>query len=192
MMPEIIKIIQVILLSSVKFVTGPTFAYYNKSYDFTFLEIILYSVTGGMLGVLVFTFFASKLHQVWILFKLKIKKSFNKSSNYSEPIADFDAPVKINYTYIENNQSQKKVFTKRNRRLVTIFRKYGLFGITFLTPVILSIPIGTIIANSFEPKKRKIFLFMFISILFWSTLMVSLFEIFHAKNVIDLQEQITK
>jgi len=93
---------------------------------------------------------------------------------------------------VDNNQEQKKVFTKRNRRLVTIFRKYGLFGIAFLTPVILSIPIGTIIANSLEPKKRKIFLFMFISILFWSTLMVSLFEIFHAKNVIDLQEQITK
>jgi predicted neutral ceramidase superfamily lipid hydrolase len=84
------------------------------------------------------------------------------------------------------------VFTKRNRRLVSIFRKYGLLGIAFLTPVILSIPIGTIVANSFEPNKRKIFLFMFISILFWSTLMVSLFEIFHAKNVIDLQEQITK
>jgi len=93
---------------------------------------------------------------------------------------------------VDNNQEQKKVFTKRNRRLVTIFRKYGLFGIAFLTPVILSIPIGTIVANSFEPNKRKIFLFMFISILFWSTLMVSLFEIFHAKNVIDLQEQITK
>ena len=191
-MQEIIKIIQVILLSSVKFVTGPTFAYYNNSHDFSFFEVILYSVIGGMLGVFVFTFFSDKIHQAWLLIKFKFKRTFNSSNNYSEPVADVDTPVKINYTYIDNKQEQKKVFTKRNRRLVTIFRKYGLLGIAFLTPVLLSIPIGTIVANSFEPKKRKIFLYMFISILFWSTLMVSLFEIFHAKNVIDLQEQIIK
>ena len=191
-MQEIIKIIQVILLSSVKFVTGPTFAYYNNSHDFSFFEVILYSVIGGMLGVFVFTFFSDKIHQAWLLIKFKFKRTFNSSNNYSEPVADVDTPVKIKYTYVDNSQDQKKVFTKRNRRLVTIFRKYGLFGIAFLTPVLLSIPIGTIVANSFEPKKRKIFIYMFISILFWSTLMVSLFEIFHAKNVIDLQEQIIK
>lgn len=191
-MQEIIKIIQVVLLSSVKFVTGPTFAYYNNSHEFSFFEVILYSVIGGMLGVFVFTFFSDKIHQAWLLIKFNFKRTFNSNDNYSEPVADVDTPVKINYNYIDNKQEQKKVFTKRNRRLVTIFRKYGLLGIAFLTPVLLSIPIGTIVANSFEPKKRKIFLFMFISILFWSTLMVSLFEIFHAKNVIDLQEQITK
>jgi len=191
-MQEIIKIIQVILLSSVKFVTGPTFAYYNKSHDFSFFEVIFYSVIGGMLGVFVFTFFSDKIHQGWLMIKLKFKRTFNSNNNYSEPVADVDTPVKIKYTYVDSHHQPKKVFTKRNRRIVTIFRKYGLFGIAFLTPVILSIPIGTIIANSLEPKKRKIFLFMFISILFWSTLMVSLFEIFHAKNVIDLQEQITK
>lgn len=190
-MQEIIKIIQVILLSSVKFLTGPTFAYYNKSYDFSFFEVILYSVTGGMLGVFVFTFFSDKIHQIWLVIKSKFKKSFN-TSNYSEPVADVNGPVKIKYTYLDNKQDERKIFTKRNRRLVTIFRKYGLFGIAFLTPILLSIPIGTIVANSFETKKRKIFIFMFISILFWSTLMVSMFEIFHAKNVIDLQEQITK
>lgn len=191
-MQEIIKIIQVILLSSVKFLTGPTFAYYNKSYEFSFFEVILYSVLGGMLGVFVFTFFSDKIHQLWTILKIKFKKTFKNDSNYSEPVADIDAPVKIKYEYVDHNQEPKKVFTKRNRRLVTIFRKYGLFGIAILTPVLLSIPIGTVVANSFEPKKRKIFLYMFISILFWSTLMVSLFEIFHAKNVIDLQEQIIK
>jgi hypothetical protein len=154
--------------------------------------VILYRVIGGMLGVFVFTFFADKIHQAWLILKFKFKKTFNSRNNYSEPVADVDTPIKIKYTYVDNNQEQKKIFTKRNRRLVSIFRKYGLFGIAFLTPVLLSIPIGTIVANSFEPKKRKIFLFMFISILFWSILMVSLFEIFHAKSVIDLQEQITK
>jgi hypothetical protein len=70
--------------------------------------------------------------------------------------------------------------------------KYGLSGIAIVTPIILSIPIGTLIANNLESNKKKIFLYMFISILSWSILMTSLFEIFHANNVRDLQEQITK
>jgi hypothetical protein len=126
------------------------------------------------------------------MIKFKFKKTFIPSNNYSEPTADVDTPLKINYEYINGNKNQKRIFTKRNRRIVSIFRKYGLFGITFLTPVLLSIPLGTIIANSLEKNKRKIFLYMFISILFWSTAMVSLFEIFHAKNVIELKEQISK
>ena len=127
-MQEIIKIIQVILLSSVKFVTGPTFAYYNKSHDFTFFEVIFYSAIGGMLGVFVFTFFSDKIHQAWLMIKLKFKRTFNSNNNYSEPVADVDTPVKIKYTYVDSHHQPKKVFTKRNRRIVTIFRKYGLFG----------------------------------------------------------------
>lgn len=191
-MQDIFKIIQIILLSSVKFVTGPIFAYYNNSYEFTVFEIILFSVTGGMLGVFVFTFFSNKIHGLWLMIKCHFKKTFTASNNYSEPAADVDTPLKINYEYTNGTENQKKIFTKRNRQIVSIFRKYGLFGIAFLTPVLLSIPIGTIIANSLESNKRKIFIYMFISLLFWSTTMVSLFEIFHAKNVIELQEQISK
>ncbi|MBL0097380.1 MAG: hypothetical protein IPP46_13540 [Bacteroidetes bacterium] len=55
-MGEFWKIIQVILLSSVKFVAGPPFAYYDKRYDFSNLETVLYSVIGGMLGVIIFTY----------------------------------------------------------------------------------------------------------------------------------------
>ena len=152
--------------------------------------MILYSVIGGMLGVFVFTFFSDKIHLIWTIIKSKLKKTFNANQNYSEPVADIEKPIKIKYEYVNANQPTRKVFTKRNRRLVILFKKYGLFGIALLTPILISIPIGTVVANSFEANKRKIFLYMFISILFWSTVMVSLFEIFHAKNVIDLQEHI--
>ena len=46
-MIEFWKIVQVILLSSVKFVAGPAFAYYNKQHEFTLPETVIYCVIGG-------------------------------------------------------------------------------------------------------------------------------------------------
>ena len=60
-MSEFVKIILIILLSSVKFAAGPPFAYYDQRYDFTFFETVIYSLLGGMLGVWVFTFFSLEI-----------------------------------------------------------------------------------------------------------------------------------
>jgi len=125
-------------------------------------------------------------------YQIQIQRNIREERNISEPVADVDVPVVIHYEYIDKKQEAKKVFTKRNRRIVKIWLKYGLSGIAIVTPIILSIPIGTLIANNLESNKKKIFLYMFISILSWSILMTSLFEIFHANNVRDLQEQIIK
>jgi hypothetical protein len=46
-------------------------------------------------------------------------------------------------------QGKKKLFTPRNRRLVKIWRKYGLKGVAFLTPVFFSPIIGTVMAAFF-------------------------------------------
>lgn len=191
-MGEIWKIIQVILLSSVKFVAGPPFAYFDQRYNFSFFETVGYSVFGGMLGVYAFTFFSEKLHDIWLVIKFKFNDVFGEKEQFSKPVADIDIPVEIHYEYIEIKPDNKKVFTKRNRRIVKIWQKYGLSGIAIVTPIILSIPIGTLIANNLERDKKKIFLYMFISIFSWSVIMTSLFEIFHANNVMDLKEQLIK
>lgn len=191
-MGEFWKIIQVILISSVKFVAGPPFAYFDQRYNFSFFETVIYCIIGGMLGVTLFTFFSEQITLVWHYLKRIFKNLFKKNQRFSEPVADIEGNVTIRYEYIEKSAETKKIFTKKNRKIVTIWRKYGLIGIAFLTPVILSIPIGTIIANNLVDDKRKIFLYMFISILFWSLFMTSLFEIFHANTVPELQEQITK
>ena len=186
-MNEIWKIILVILLSSVKFVAGPPFAYFDQRYNFSFLETVLYCVTGGMLGVLVFTFFSLQIFRAWNWLVHKFKSLFNKKEIFSEPVVDVEVDIQVKYEYIDN---KKKLFTKRNRRIVKVWKKYGLVGIAFLTPVILSIPIGTVVANSLVSDRKKIFLYMFVSVLFWSVLMTTLFEIYHARTVKDLQEQI--
>jgi hypothetical protein len=172
---ELLKIILLILLSSVKFIAGPPFAYaYNQKYDFGFAESVIYSIIGGMLGVFVFSFFSEQVMRLVRYLKHHGKKIIRREEIYSKPEADVDVPVEIQYTYIENDKP-KKVFTKRNRRLVKIWNQYGLAGIAFITPCIISIPIGTVIANALEPNRKKIFLYMFISVVFWSLTIHSLF-----------------
>jgi uncharacterized membrane protein len=61
-----------------------------------------------------------------------------------------------------------KLFTKKNRRKVRIWRAYGLKGVAFLTPVIFSPIGGAIVANSFGESRKKIYLYMFLSSVFWS------------------------
>jgi hypothetical protein len=189
-MSEFIKIILVILLSSVKFVAGPPFAYYDKRYDFSFFETVLYCVIGGMLGVIIFTFFSRPLFRMWHIIKLKVKKMFRKKQMFSDPVADVQDPLEIHYEYIDSNE--KKIFTKRSRTVVKVWQKYGLFGIALITPIILSIPLGTLIANSLVQNRKKIIIYMFFSVLFWSVTMTTLFEFFHAASVRDLQHQIYK
>jgi hypothetical protein len=189
-MIEFWKIVQVILLSSVKFVAGPAFAYYNQQHSFSLPETVIYCVIGGMLGVVVFSYLSKPffIFEHW-LFR-KYRKWKQKPRIFSKPKVDLDGDFTVNYEFIDKENAKRKVFTKRNRRVVQIWKKYGLTGIAIITPIILSIPIGTIIANSLEVKKSKILLYMFFSILFWSVAMTTVFEILHIASLKDLQEQV--
>lgn len=61
-----------------------------------------------------------------------------------------------------------KKFTPRKRMTVRVWKKYGIIGIAFLTPLILTPIGGSIIAVSFGEKTQKIILAMFISCVFWA------------------------
>ena len=58
-------------------------------------------------------------------------------------------------------------FTKKNRRIVMIWSRFGLGGIAFFTPVIFSPIIGTMLAVSFGVPTRRIVPAMLASALFW-------------------------
>ncbi|WP_238354433.1 hypothetical protein [Fulvivirga marina] len=63
----------------------------------------------------------------------------------------------------------RKKFTKRNRRFVAIWKKYGLPGVAFLTPLLLTPIGGTLLLASFGSSKREIVISMFLSAVFWSS-----------------------
>jgi membrane protein DedA with SNARE-associated domain len=80
-------------------------------------------------------------------------------------------------TFVKNKilarfRKSKKLFNPRNRRVVRIWRSYGLVGVAFLTPLILTPIGGTLIAASFGENKNKIFIYMLISAAVWGVIIV--------------------
>ncbi len=74
--------------------------------------------------------------------------------------------------FINNHVSHNRMKINRKTRLmVRIKNSFGLPGIAFLTPILLSIPVGVLMATVLTSNKRKIFSSMFVSLLFWSALL---------------------
>jgi uncharacterized membrane protein YbhN (UPF0104 family) len=71
-----------------------------------------------------------------------------------------------------------KVFSKGTRRLVRIKNNGGLWGIALLTPVLLSIPVGCLLAIAMEHHRMRIVRIMFFSLLIWGGLIFGLKELF--------------
>ncbi len=185
-----INILTLILISSVKFVFGPSFAYLNQKYDFTWLETNIYSIIGGMIGVTIFLHISEWLIRMWD----KVRKYYfvNKAKRknnpvFSEPVADTEEQIEIHYQYIgQNVVPPKKIFSRQSRRVVKIWKKYGLFGIAALTPVIFSIPIGTFFMSRYEKNRNKIFWYMFVSITTWSLLLTSFFQLTEVRSLHEI------
>jgi hypothetical protein len=184
-----LKILTLILISSVKFSFGPSFAYLNENYDFTWLETNVYAIMGGMIGVTIFMHISEWLIKSWEkvrTFYFMNKKRKKKPELFSEPVADVDEKVEIHYQYIESHVPPRKIFSRRSRRVVRIWKKYGLFGLAALTPVIFSIPIGTFFMSKYEKNRNKIFLYMFVSITAWSLIITSIFQLTHMRSLNEL------
>ena len=73
---------------------------------------------------------------------------------------------------------KRKKFTKKNRRFVGIWRKYGLFGVAFLTPIIFTPIGGSILVSYLGGGRRKIIYYMLISAVFWSLVFSTIFYFF--------------
>lgn len=186
-MDEFLKILSLILISSVKFAVGPPLVYFNERYDFTWFETNLYAIIGGMIGVIVFMHVSEWLIELWDRVRFYFfRKKERRNALFSQPVADIEGNIEIHYKYVEKSMPSRKIFTRRNRRMVQIWRKYGLIGLAVLTPVLFSIPIGTFFMTRLEKNKKRIIFYMFISVTCWSILLTSIFEIFHVRSLHEI------
>jgi hypothetical protein len=187
---KVIHFFLVVLLSSVKFIGGPTLVYFNGKYEpeFGFVQANIACISGGMLGVMVFMYFSKWILKAYRGTRKKMRTFFSKKDRefYSTPIADITGDVEIHYNYIEKHEWKKKIFTPRSRRFVRIWQRYGLVGLAALTPILFSIPVGTFVMSRLESNRKKILLYMFISIVCWSLLLTTVFELTHARNLHDI------
>jgi hypothetical protein len=139
----------IILSATWKF--AATFPVAIYVFEMTFIETILFTNAGGIIGVIVSLYFSKGLIYLWNT--LKSKKVQNKN---------------------------KRKFSKYNRRLVLIKSRYGMPGIALLTPVILSIPVGTFLTAKYYGNKKQSYLLLILSQVAWSliyTLILTQFQI---------------
>jgi len=85
--------------------------------------------------------------------------------------------------------AKRRKFTKRNRRFVYIWKKYGIRGVAFLTPLIFTPIGGTLLMTSMGAPRRKIFVSMFLSALFWSVTFTSLIYVFGQEIIPDFLQR---
>jgi len=115
---------------------------------YSYLETISITVLGGMIGVFGF-YYGGSAFFAWF--------SNRFSSSSSKP---------------------KKVFNKKNRIIIRVKNAYGLFGLAALTPCLLSIPIGSILAAKYYRNDRRTIPAFLAAVVFWSfasTMITSLF-----------------
>lgn len=68
-------------------------------------------------------------------------------------------------------QKNKPKFSRKNRIIVKIKSKYGLWGLAILTPCLLSIPIGAFLASRYYSKDKRTFPIFIVFIIIWSILL---------------------
>jgi hypothetical protein len=133
------------LIASFKFaITVPFFVIKQ---EYSFWESLLFGVASGTFGIIVFMYLSSGILSAWNWFKRK--------------------------TGLFKRKKPRKIFSKKSRRWVKVKTRYGLFGIAAITPFILSIPIGCFIAMRYYKNKKKVFLYLFLSVVFWSLIFAS-------------------
>ena len=80
----------------------------------------------------------------------------------------------VGRVWVRHRQKQRRlrrepIFTKRSRNIIKVFSKFGMGGIAFLTPVLLSPIGGTVIATLLGVPRQRIMLHMLWSALLWGT-----------------------
>jgi hypothetical protein len=163
-----LEIAEVGLIASVKFLLAPFDAERNH---FNFWEAFTITTTGGFIGILAFYFAGANINNWWRHLMALIKSVFSRKS----------------ITEIES--TPKRNFTRGRRFIVKTKNKFGLVGIAFITPCLISIPIGTVVATHFFRKRKPVILYLTISLVLWSLVLNGLAQILRLSQYIPHLEK---
>lgn len=160
------KLIEIGIISAVKFLVAPLVSF---SFGYNYLQTIIITTIGGIAGVFFFFYLSAFLLKIFRRYWSKIKNFFSKPKLHSKTIT-VEKPKRIIKT--------KKYFSRKNKFIVMTKRKYGLWGIAALTPILLSIPLGTFLANKYYRNKKSVLVSLTISVLSWSIIISSFYLFF--------------
>lgn len=108
----------------------------TASYDITFFELFIAVQTGATVSMSLFYFSSGAI------MRYTAKRRFEK-----EALA-----IKLGKPY-----TPRKKFTRTNKAIIWVKRKIGIYGVTFVAPLFMSIPIGSVVCAKFYGTRRRTF-----------------------------------
>ena len=124
----------------------------------------------------------------WILPKVGVVAALNCDFTYLETLvcaggscvfasliftSVFDGAIKWYQNYMNSKfpdkKKSRKIFTRKTRMIISAKKKFGIIGISFISPLFLSIPLGSFLAIRFFGERKKTFFWLSIFSIFWVT-----------------------
>lgn len=147
-MELVLEVLSVFAMSMVKFAFAQLMA---TGLGFGFLPTWIISTLGGCTGVLLFYFGSG-----WFM-ELAFRRKQRR-------LAAGKAP--------------KRAFTRTNRTIVRVKGTQGLSGLAFLTPVIISIPIGSVLAAKYFRNDRRTLPILLSAVAAWGLVLTTFWQFF--------------
>jgi hypothetical protein len=119
-------------------------------FELSFFKTMIVACGGAIFGNIVFTYFSAALIKAIHRFRAK-----------------------------RNLIHRRKIFTRFNRRIIRVKQRFGLAGIAFITPILLSTPLGAFLAERFYKDKKKIIIYLSAASLFWAIALYLILLFFH-------------
>jgi hypothetical protein len=157
------KYVLVALFASIKFLFSPFFA---EGVHLNFKESFLSTTAGGAAGILAFGLIGELISDSWARIVAFFLSVFGKRSK------------------LEATVYSRRKFKWMTRFIVRVKHRLGLAGLAFLSPCLISIPLGAIACMSFFNHRRKAaFLYLFLSLIFWSVVLNGGAYFFHLSRL---------
>ena len=165
-MEYILKLLSVFLVASIKYFWATPYSFGMRLNEW---ETILFMETGGILGFLFFYYFFG------FLFK-ELKLLWPIVYHFTPVIFKVRFEMWLNRHRLQRMYARK--FTKRNKLIIRMRRRYGMWGLVILSPVILSIPVGALLGNKYFRHNHHFIPYMLLSIVIWGIVSVAFFSTF--------------
>lgn len=154
---EIWRLLGVFLMSGLKLLAAP---FLSIHMGFSYSQTLVFTAVGGVAGVWFF------YHLSHIILAIYHRYYTHRLQPYLQSLTFFKDRF-LPHT-------PKRIFSRRSRWIATVRSKYGLLGIIVLTPIFLSIPLGTFLAITYYSKHQHLLAYLAASVVCWTFVLTTI------------------
>jgi hypothetical protein len=154
---ELWRLLGVFFMSGLKLFAAP---FVSIHLGFSYSQTLVFTAVGGVAGVWFF------YHLSQIIIAAYHRYYTHRLRAYLQSLSMFKNRLSLHPT--------RKIFSRQSRRIAIIRSRYGLLGIIILTPVFLSIPLGTFLAITYYSKHQHLLAYLAASVVCWTFILTTI------------------